>query len=253
MQFGAECYHTWRAELLSTAAVALVTYLLTHSSDAQAKGSLKTALLSVAIVLGCFALYHLVRAAWRIHQDQELTVKSLTTEKDDANRELKKWQSVSPEIDIQIGAIIASRPLETGVQGLFLLVDLTLIEPAEVQIDTFKLEIVEGVGIQWEAMWVDDLEDWTRLIKDPEKYRMVNYQKAARKLTQRGDKTTCCLHFFFMMKEAKLSNVDLVLKVVTPHGTRSAQTKGLNAFPNLEKKGRMVRRDSDMLRNLRGF
>jgi hypothetical protein len=68
VQFGAECYHTWRAELLSTAAVAVVTYLLTHSSDAQAKASLKTAVLSVAIVLGCFALYHLVRAPWLIER-----------------------------------------------------------------------------------------------------------------------------------------------------------------------------------------
>jgi hypothetical protein len=239
--------------LLSTVAVVLVTYLLTHSSDAQAKASLKTALLSVAIVLGCFALYHLIRTPWRIHQDQELTARSLKTEMDGVNREIKKWQSISPNIEIEIGALIASRPLSTGVQGLFVLVDLTLIEPAEVQIDAFKLEIVEGVGVKWEANWVDDLEDWTRLMEDPDKYRMLHYPKAVRRLAQRGDKVTCCLHFFFMMTEAKLFNVDLVLKVVTPYGTCSAQMKGVNAFPDVENKGRMLRRDSETITKLRGF
>jgi hypothetical protein len=70
VQFGSECYHTWRAELLSTVAVAVVTYILTHSSDTQARASLKTALLSVGIVLGFFALYHLLRTPWLLDKDR---------------------------------------------------------------------------------------------------------------------------------------------------------------------------------------
>jgi hypothetical protein len=208
------------------------------------------------VVLAVHISWRLLTAPWRVHQEQERhyieRINTANQAISGTQRELKKWQSASPRIDMQIGALIASKPLETGVQGLFLLVDLTLIEPAEVQIDAFKLEIVDGVGVKWEAMFVDDLEDWTRLMEDPEKHRMVNYPKAVRKLTQRGDKVTCCLHFFFMMSEAKLFKVDLVLKVVTPYGTCSAQVKGANAFPDVAKKGRMLRRDSYTIRNLLG-
>lgn len=114
MQFWAEFYHIWRAELLSTVAIAGVAYLLKHSSDIQAGASLKIALLSVAIVLGCFALYHLIRAPWLLdaQKSKELAESMERLQKADAIIEQLRSPADRPRLVFEKwGQLPATHPL----------------------------------------------------------------------------------------------------------------------------------------------
>jgi hypothetical protein len=67
-RFGAECYHTWRAELFASVVVSLFIYLLSLRENRGAWKDFRTALLATAFTLGSFALWHLVRIPWLTHQ-----------------------------------------------------------------------------------------------------------------------------------------------------------------------------------------
>lgn|GEM_PF-5483347 len=61
--FGRECYRTWRQELLASAIVIFVTLALTGGWK-----DFRTAMLATACTLGLFAIWHLVRVPWLLHQ-----------------------------------------------------------------------------------------------------------------------------------------------------------------------------------------
>jgi hypothetical protein len=67
-RFGAECYHTWRWELLASMLVSLSIYFLSIRENRAAWKDFRTALLATALTLGAFALWHLVRIPWLIHR-----------------------------------------------------------------------------------------------------------------------------------------------------------------------------------------
>jgi hypothetical protein len=67
-KFGAECYHTWRAELLASFIVSLASYWVSKGDDPLAWRNFKVVLIATVFTLGAFALWHLVRAPWLVHR-----------------------------------------------------------------------------------------------------------------------------------------------------------------------------------------
>ena len=68
LEFGQECYRTWRWELLASLVVSFVTYLMTKGDDPLAWRNFKVAFLATAITLAAFAFWHLVRTPWLVHR-----------------------------------------------------------------------------------------------------------------------------------------------------------------------------------------
>lgn len=67
--FGRECYRTWRKEFLVSIITALVVCAITYRSDPRALESLKIALQSAGVVLGVFAIFHLVKTPYLVHTE----------------------------------------------------------------------------------------------------------------------------------------------------------------------------------------
>jgi len=67
-QFGAECYRTWRRELLVSLILSIITYAITRSEDAAAWKNFTVAVIATGLTLGAFALWHLIRIPWLVHQ-----------------------------------------------------------------------------------------------------------------------------------------------------------------------------------------
>ncbi len=61
--FGDECYRTWRWELFSSVVVAVFYAVVTRGWK-----DFKSALLATGLTLGCFALWHLIRVPFLLHQ-----------------------------------------------------------------------------------------------------------------------------------------------------------------------------------------
>jgi hypothetical protein len=68
-KFGEECYRTWRAELLASLIVSLLTYFILKGDDPLAGRNFKIALLATVLTLAGFALWHLVRTPWLVHRE----------------------------------------------------------------------------------------------------------------------------------------------------------------------------------------
>jgi hypothetical protein len=66
-RFGAECYQTWRQELLASLIVSVIAYFLTVKYDPMAWKNFKVVLIATAVTLGAFALWHLLRSPWLVH------------------------------------------------------------------------------------------------------------------------------------------------------------------------------------------
>ena len=207
----------------------------------------------VLIVLAVHIGWRLATAPWRVHQDQEAAqltnIDLLRKENEVAQQELDKLRTVAPVIEITIGPLIQKGALGEGVKGLFVSADLTLREPAQVKIDGFKLLVCPPVGVPQEVAWIDDMPNWVRVIRTINDYKCVSYPAAIKNLSQRGETIVCCFHFLLNMAESELLNSDLILKVVTPHGTCSKSFNGANAFPD-EMKGIMMEWDSNFVRSL---
>jgi hypothetical protein len=62
-EFGSECYRTWRWELLASIVVVICTAVI----SGQWK-ELRTATFATLMTLGCFAVWHLFRVPWIVHQ-----------------------------------------------------------------------------------------------------------------------------------------------------------------------------------------
>jgi hypothetical protein len=75
-KFGVECYETWRSELLASVLVLIATYGLTVHENPTAWRDFQTALLAVAITLGGFALWHIVRSPWLVHRSAIIAEKT---------------------------------------------------------------------------------------------------------------------------------------------------------------------------------
>jgi hypothetical protein len=56
LEFGQECYRTWRWELFASFVVSLATYLLTKGDDPLAWRNFQIALVATAVTLAGFAL-----------------------------------------------------------------------------------------------------------------------------------------------------------------------------------------------------
>lgn len=67
-RFGAECYHTWRTELLASFIVSIGTYFVSKGEDPSAWRNFRVALISIGFTLAAFALGHLVRTPWLVHR-----------------------------------------------------------------------------------------------------------------------------------------------------------------------------------------
>jgi hypothetical protein len=67
LEFGQECYGTWRWELLASFLVSFVTYLITAGDDPLAWRNFQIAFVATAITLAAFALWHLLRTPWLVH------------------------------------------------------------------------------------------------------------------------------------------------------------------------------------------
>ena len=75
-RFGKECYHTWRQELMASVLVCIAVSILQHfRGDLYAWAGLKTALLASVVVLAGFAIWHLLRTPWLVHQDFSTGIK----------------------------------------------------------------------------------------------------------------------------------------------------------------------------------
>ncbi|GGA80937.1 hypothetical protein GCM10011507_35190 [Edaphobacter acidisoli] len=65
-----ECYSTWRQELLASTLVSAATYvLMLRSHDPAAWGTFKVAIVASGIVLGGFAIWHLLRTPFLLHNE----------------------------------------------------------------------------------------------------------------------------------------------------------------------------------------
>jgi hypothetical protein len=71
LEFGQECYRTWRWELLASLVVAFVTYMITAGDDPLAWRNFQIALVATAIALAGFALWHLLRTPWLVHRGSQ--------------------------------------------------------------------------------------------------------------------------------------------------------------------------------------
>jgi hypothetical protein len=67
-KFGEECYRTWRAELLATFLISVVTYFISKGDDPFAWRNFEVALISTALTLAAFAVWHLLRTPWLVHR-----------------------------------------------------------------------------------------------------------------------------------------------------------------------------------------
>lgn len=68
LEFGRECYRTWRWELLASLGVSFLTYLIAKSDDPFAWRNFKIAFLATALTLAAFAFWHLIRTPWIVHR-----------------------------------------------------------------------------------------------------------------------------------------------------------------------------------------
>jgi hypothetical protein len=68
LEFGRECYRTWRWELFASLGVSFLTYLITVSDDPLAWRNFEIAFLATALTLAAFALWHLIRTPWIVHR-----------------------------------------------------------------------------------------------------------------------------------------------------------------------------------------
>jgi hypothetical protein len=76
LEFGQECYRTWRWELLASFVVSFVTYLITTGEDALAWRNFQIAFVATALTLAGFALWHLLRTPWLVHRGLQSTKES---------------------------------------------------------------------------------------------------------------------------------------------------------------------------------
>lgn len=67
-KFGEECYRTWRAELLASFLISVVTYVISKGDDPLAWRNFKFASISIGLTLAAFALWHLLRTPWLLHR-----------------------------------------------------------------------------------------------------------------------------------------------------------------------------------------
>jgi hypothetical protein len=65
--FGAECYKTLRWEVLASFVTSTITYFLMIKDDPLAWKNFKVVLISTALTLAAFALWHLARSPWSVH------------------------------------------------------------------------------------------------------------------------------------------------------------------------------------------
>lgn len=77
LEFGQECYRTWRWELLASLVVSFLSYLITAGDDPLAWRNFQIALLATAGTLGGFALWHLVRTPWLVHRSSQAPGESI--------------------------------------------------------------------------------------------------------------------------------------------------------------------------------
>jgi hypothetical protein len=68
LEFGRECYRTWRWEVLASFGVSFISYLLTKGDDPLAWRNFQIVFLATALTLGAFALWHLLRTPWLVHR-----------------------------------------------------------------------------------------------------------------------------------------------------------------------------------------
>jgi hypothetical protein len=76
LEFGQECYRTWRWELLASFVVSFVTYLITTGDDSLAWRNFQIAFAATAVTLASFALWHLLRTPWPVHRSLQSTKES---------------------------------------------------------------------------------------------------------------------------------------------------------------------------------
>jgi hypothetical protein len=76
LEFGQECYRTWRWELLASFVVSFVTYLITTGDDSLAWKNFQIAFVATALTLAGFALWHLLRTPWLVHRSLQSTKES---------------------------------------------------------------------------------------------------------------------------------------------------------------------------------
>jgi hypothetical protein len=67
-RFGLELYWSWRREVSASVAVTAISFILTFH-EKTAWESTKVALQANALLLFCFALFHLIRAPWLYHRE----------------------------------------------------------------------------------------------------------------------------------------------------------------------------------------
>ncbi|SRR6266478_3153891 len=76
LEFGQECYRTWRWELLASFVVSFVTYLITTGDDSLAWKNFQIAFVATALTLAGFAVCHLLRTPWLVHRSLQSTKES---------------------------------------------------------------------------------------------------------------------------------------------------------------------------------
>src|ERR1700691_4371790 len=62
-QVGSETYKTWKGELLSSVIVGLFVGILNGNWT-----DFRTGVLATAMTLGCFVIWHILRAPWLLHK-----------------------------------------------------------------------------------------------------------------------------------------------------------------------------------------
>jgi hypothetical protein len=94
-----ECYRTWRQELLTSILVALASYILmVKRHDPTAWNNFKVALIASGIVLGGFAVWHLMRTPFLLHTETVASMKqeSLSALENLRSEQKAVLQKVSP-------------------------------------------------------------------------------------------------------------------------------------------------------------
>jgi hypothetical protein len=204
------------------------------------------------VVLTLHIGWKMLTASWRAYQEKETELAILAAKSVAQEERIKQLSSVAPVIEISFGPLIPKGKLGEKPIELFVCCTLTLKEPAEVQITSFELSAVLYPSIPVNASWISDTEEWVRVIEtnDQSPYKAMLYPSSPKCLVQRGDPIECGLHFSLDMRESDIQASQLILRVVTPHGTCTQTVSGNHAFPDKKGKGMMMRRDSGFVRQL---
>jgi len=142
IQFGANCYDSWKSELRSTVCIAFLAFLLSRAYDTSAMAAFLLTVKACGILLGAWIVWHLLRTPWKLDQKKEQKIT-------DATKAIEKATLVVEQLTIQnIHSTQVTPHLSDGIPRLgmkivYLSLPLLRVGGADLDVE-FRLRLLSG-------------------------------------------------------------------------------------------------------------